>query len=77
MIWFFVIASAVIALVGATFLVAPRKMLFLMSDAEKQRLMEGGSYRVTARVGGVLMVFICAPLNLVVGFLVIAWLAAQ
>ena len=69
MIWFFIITSALFVLLGVMFLVAPQKMLFLMSDAEKQRLMEGRFYRVIARVGGVLMIFLCAPLNLVVGFL--------
>ena len=69
MIWFFIITSALFVLLGVMFLVAPQKMLFLMSDAEQQRLMEGRFYRVVARVGGVLMIFLCAPLNLVVGFL--------
>lgn len=69
MIWFFVITSVLIALVGLVFLVAPQKMLFLMPEVAKRRLMEGRSYPVIARVGGVLMIFLCAPLNLIFGLL--------
>lgn len=40
-----------------------------MPDADKQRLLTGRVYRVVARLGGVLLIFVCAPLNLLVGFL--------
>jgi hypothetical protein len=71
MIWFFIITSALLALIGVTFLVAPQKMLFLMPDAETQRLMGGRFYLAIARVGGILMLFVCAPLNLIVGLFLV------
>ena len=72
MIWFFVLTSVIIALVGVMLLARPEKMLFLMPEADKQRLMGGSYYRVVARVGGALMIFMCAPLNLIFGFLFFA-----
>ena len=77
MFWFFVITSLLIAVVGFVFLVAPQKMLFLMSREQQVRLMEGRAYPVTARIGGVLMVFLCAPLNLIVGSLIAGLLKTQ
>lgn len=77
MIWFFIITSALFVLVGVVFLVVPQQMLFRMSDAEKQRLMEGRFYRVIARVGGVLLIFLCAPLNLTFGLTFIGLLTTQ
>ena len=77
MFWFFVITSFIIAVIGIVFLVAPQKMLFLMSREQQVRLMEGRSYPVTARIGGVLMVFLCAPLNLILGSLITGLLKAQ
>ena len=76
MIWFFVISSIVVALVGIVFLVAPEKMLFLVSDEEKQRLMDSSFYRVTARVGGVLLILVCAPLVVISGLMLVGlWTA--
>jgi len=72
MIWFFVLTSVSIALVGVMLLATPEKMLFLMPEADKHRLMGSGYYRVAARVGGALMIFMCAPLNLIFGFLFLA-----
>ena len=77
MFWFFVITSLLIAVVGFVFLVAPQKMLFLMSREQQVRLMEGRLYPVTARIGGVLMVFLCAPLNLMLGALIAGLLKTQ
>lgn len=77
MFWFFVITSLLIAVVGFVFLVAPQNMLFLMSREQQVRLMEGRLYPVTARIGGVLMVFLCAPLNFVVGSLIAGLLKTQ
>ena len=77
MFWFFVITSLLIAVVGFVFLVAPQKMLFLMSREQQVRLMEGRFYPVTARIGGVLMVFLCAPLNFIVGSLIAGLLKTQ
>ena len=77
MLWFFIITSVLFAFVGIVFLVAPQHMLFLMPDAEKRRLMEGRLYPVTARVGGVLMIFLCVPLNLILGLLFAGLLATQ
>ncbi len=69
MIWFFVITSVVFALVGILMLITPQQMLFLMSDAENQRLMEGRYHPLISRIGGVLIVFVCVPLNLIIGLL--------
>lgn len=77
MLWFFIITSVLFAFVGIVFLVAPQQMLFLMPDAEKRRLMEGRLYPVIARVGGVLMIFLCVPLNLILGLLFAGLLATQ
>ena len=77
MIWFFIITSAILGFVGVVFLVSPQKMLFLFSGAEQQRLMEGRFYRVIARVGGVLLIFLCAPLNLIFGVLFAGLLTTQ
>ena len=77
MIWLFIITSALFVLVGVVFLVAPQKILFLMSDAEKQCLMEGRFDRVIARVGGVLLIFLCAPLNLAFGLTFVGLLTTR
>jgi hypothetical protein len=77
MIWFFIATSALIVIMGFMFLLTPEKMLFLMSDAEKQRLMEGRFYPLFARIGGLLMIFVCAPLNLVTGFLIAGYFTMQ
>ena len=77
MFLFFVITSLLIAVVGFVFLVAPQKMLFLMSREQQVRLMEGRAYPVTARIGGVMMDFLCAPLNLIVGSLIAGLLKTQ
>jgi hypothetical protein len=69
MIWYFVAASLLMVAIGAVMLLSPQKILFLMPDADKQRLLTGRVYRVVARLGGVLLIFVCAPLNLLVGFL--------
>jgi hypothetical protein len=77
MIWFYIATSALIVIMGFIFLLTPEKMLFLMSDAEKQRLMQGRLYPLSARIGGLLMIFVCAPLNLVTGFLFAGYSAMQ
>ena len=77
MFWFFVITSLLIAVVGFVFLVAPQNMLFLMSREQQVRLMEGRFYPVTARIGGGLMIFLCAPLNLILGSLIAGLLKTQ
>ncbi len=69
MIWFFVITSVVFALVGILMLITPQQMLFLMSDAKKRRLTERRYYPSISRIGGVLIVFVCVPLNLIIGLL--------
>ncbi|MEJ6622028.1 MAG: hypothetical protein QNL93_08785 [Opitutae bacterium] len=40
-----------------------------MSSNERNRLMDGRTFRVVSRIGGVLMLFVCLPLNLIIGFL--------
>ena len=75
MIWFFFITSAICALVGLLFVLSPQQMLFLMSDAEKRCLMECSYYPVIARVGSVLLLCLCTPLNLIVGLLLAGLLA--
>ena len=77
MIWFFLTTSFLFVALGVVFLAAPQKMLFLMSDADKHRLMDGRFYRVTAQVGGILLVFLCAPLNLIFGLLLLGILTLQ
>lgn len=77
MIWFYIATSALLVIMGFIFLLTPEKMLFLMSDAEKQRLMQGRLYPLSARIGGLLMIFVCAPLNLVTGFLFAGYSAMQ
>ena len=69
MIWFFIFSSTLIALIGLILLFAPHKILFLMSNTEKNRLLDGNFFRLVSRVGGVLMLFVCLPLNLLVIFL--------
>jgi hypothetical protein len=69
MIWFFIISSTLIALIGLFLLLAPHKILFLMSNTEKNRLLDGNFFRLVSRVGGVLMLFVCLPLNLLIIFL--------
>ena len=72
MFWFFLIMSVVIAFVGLLFLAAPQRMLFLMPETEKQHLLKGSYYFVIARIGGALMLFLCAPMTLLFGFLMLA-----
>ena len=69
MIWFFIFSSTLIALIGLILLFAPHKILFLMSNTEKNRLLDGNFFRLVSRVGGVLMLFVCLPLNLLIIFL--------
>ena len=69
MIWFFIFSSTLIALIGLFLLLAPHKILFLMSNTEKNRLLDGNFFRLVSRVGGVLMLFVCLPLNLLIIFL--------
>jgi hypothetical protein len=69
MIWFFIFSSTLIALIGLFLLFAPHKILFLMSNTEKNRLLDGNFFRLVSRVGGVLMLFVCLPLNLLIIFL--------
>ena len=69
MIWFFIFSSTLIALIGLILLFAPHKILFLMSNTEKNRLLDGNFFRLVSRVGGVRMLFVCLPLNLLVIFL--------
>ena len=69
MIWFFIFSSTLIALIGLILLFAPHKILFLMSNTEKNRLLDGNFFRLVSRVGGVLMLFLCLPLNLLIIFL--------
>jgi len=69
MIWFFIFSSILLALIGLILLFAPHKILFLMSNTEKKRLLDGNFFRLVSRVGGVLMLFVCLPLNLLIIFL--------
>ena len=69
MIWFIIFSSTLIALIGLFLLLAPHKILFLMSNTEKNRLLDGNFFRLVSRVGGVLMLFVCLPLNLLIFFL--------
>jgi hypothetical protein len=69
MIWFFIFSSTLLALIGLILLFAPHKILFLMSNTEKNRLLDGNFFRLVSRVGGVLMLFVCLPLNLLIIFL--------
>jgi hypothetical protein len=69
MIWFFIFSSTLFALIGLVLLFAPHKILFLMPSSERNRIMDGSSFRLVSRVGGVLVLFICLPLNLLVIFL--------
>ena len=66
MIWFIIFSSTLIALIGLFLLLAPHKILFLMSNTEKNRLLDGNFFRLVSRVGGVLMLFVCLPLNLLI-----------
>jgi len=72
MFWFFLIMSVVIAFVGLLFLAAPQRMLFLMPETDQQQILKGSYYSVTARIGGALMLFVCAPMTLIFGFLILA-----
>jgi hypothetical protein len=69
MIWFYLISSTLFALIGLILFFAPHKILFLMSSNERNRLMDGRTFRVVSRIGGVLILFVCLPLNLIIGFL--------
>lgn len=62
---------------GIVFLVAPQKLLFLMPEVDQQRLMESGPYRMIARIGGILLIFVCAPLNLICGLLLFGLISMQ
>ena len=77
MICFFLTTSILFVALGVVFLAAPQKMLFLMPDAEKHHLMDGRFYRVIAQVGGILLIFLCAPLNLMFGLLWLGILTLQ
>jgi quinol-cytochrome oxidoreductase complex cytochrome b subunit len=77
MIWFFLTTSILFVALGVVFLAAPQKMLFLMPDADKHRLMNGRFYRVIAQVGGILLIVLCAPLNLIFGLLLPGILTLQ
>ena len=63
------LSSTLIALIGLILLFAPHKILFLMSNTEKNCLLDGNFFRLVSRVGGVLMLFLCLPLNLLIIFL--------
>ena len=76
MIWFFLVTSGIMVLLGMTFLIAPKKMLFLLKDTEKHRLMQGRFYPTAACLGGLLMIFVCAPINVAIGFLLVGVLKA-
>lgn len=76
MIWFFLVTSGIMVLLGTTFLIAPRKMLFLLEDTEQHRLMQGRFYPTVACLGGLLMIFVCAPINVAIGFLLVGVLNA-
>ena len=69
MILFYFITSTLLALIGLILLFAPHKILFLMSSSDKNRLLAGSTFRVISRIGGVLILFVCLPLNLFIGFL--------
>jgi hypothetical protein len=62
---------------GIVFLAAPQKLLFLMPEVDQQRLMESGPYRMIARIGGILLIFVCAPLNLIFGLLFFGLISMQ
>ena len=76
MIWFFLVTSGIMVLLGTTFLIAPKKMLFLLEDTEQHRLMQGRFYPTVACLGGLLMIFVCAPINVAIGFLLVGVLNA-
>ena len=76
MIWFFLVTSGIMVLLGMTFLIAPKKMLFLLEDTEKHRLMQGRFYPTVACLGGLLMIFVCAPINVAIGFILVGVLKA-
>lgn len=69
MIWFYLISSTLFALIGLILLFAPHKILFLMSSNERNRLMDGHIFRLVSRIGGLLMLFVCLPINLIIGIL--------
>ncbi len=73
MIWFFLTMSVLIAFAGTLFLAAPEHMLFLMPEADKQRLLSGNYYHAIARIGGALMIFLCAPMTIIFALLWFAW----
>ena len=77
MIWFFILSSLVFLFIGIMLLAAPQKLLFLMPEVEQQRLMEGRAYRIVASIGGFLMIFACAPLSLLTGFLFVGLWSLQ
>lgn len=64
--------SVMIAFVGLLFLAAPQRMLFLMPETDQQQILKGSYYSVTASIGGALMLFVCAPMTLIFGFLILA-----
>ena len=76
MIWFFLVTSGIMVLLGMTFLIASKKMLFLLEDTEQHRLLQGWIYPTVSCLGGLLMIFVCAPINVAIGFLLVGVLNA-
>ena len=76
LILFFIASSILMVVIGALMLLSPQRMLFFMPDADKERLMTGHVYRVAGRLGGVCLIFVCAPLNLMVGLLFVGAFAS-
>ena len=69
MIWLFAGMSVVLFAIGILFMVSPKSTLFLLPQEQRDQMLQGSRYRWIARIGGFLMAFVCAPLNMLVGVL--------
>ena len=68
--WSFACLSMLICAIGILFVVVPEKALFLMPKDQRRHLLENCRYKLIARIGGLLMVFVCAPLSFLFAILI-------
>ena len=65
----FALISLGMVVLGILFIAAPNKMLFLIPKERKHEYTESKAYKASCTIGGLLMIFVAAPMNYMFGAL--------